>query len=964
MKKIFLFFFSLCLLSIAYCQLPDYWQQQVNYTIDVTLNDQANTLDAFEKITYYNNSPDTLTYIWFHIWPNAYKNDRTAFSDQMLENGSTRFYFSSKEERGYINRLDFKVNGINAKTADHPQYIDVIKLLLPAPLPPAQHITITTPFHVKLPYNFSRGGYDKQLYHVTQWYPKPAVYDREGWHPMPYLDQGEFYSEFGNYDVRITVPKEYVVAATGILQNEEEKNWMLQRSPESLVRRSEATSTNGKPKKAAPVKKAEVPITKQPASPLITETKTLRYVQDNVHDFALFASKDFIVKHDTCRLVSGKIVDVYAFYKPEEERYWRNVPSYAKDALQTRSAWIGDYPYQTVSVVQGGGDYSGGMEYPTITAITPFRIPQLLDEVVEHEIGHNWFYGALATNERQHPWMDEGMNSYYDFRYLHAKYGKGNGFEVAGGVVSIKNLERLLFRTYAAQNKDQPIETPSNQFSSFNYNMVAYYKTAQWLSLLEKTLGTEIFDAAMQYYYQQWKMKHPYPEDFKKAMEQVSGKDLTPLFSLVHKKGMLQIEDAKDWKVATPLLVKTITGYVQHPSKNLLLISPGVGYNQYDKIMLGGMITNYKLPPSPFQILAIPLYGTRSRQWNGLGKTNYTFYPEKGIGSAEVFLNASTFSTNEVFDTAGKKKTYRFRKIVPGVKINFREKNPRSTITKYLQWKTFFIHESSPLFSTDSIFTGADTAIIHSIKTQQKHYYINQLQAVYENTRVLYPFRVQLQLEQHQDFLRPTLTTNYFFNYAKEGGLDVRFFAGKFIYLQTRTQKKQFETDRFHLNMTGPTGYEDYTYSNYFIGRNKFEGTASQQIMIRDGGFKVRTNLLANKIGKTDNWLLAANFSSTVPKKLNPLSVLPVKIPLKLFADVGTYADAWQQDSDTDRFLFNAGLHIPLIYEAVNIYIPVLYNNSYKEYLQSVFVKKTRFWKTISFSIDVDRLHKIIIKNL
>ena len=202
-----------CLLLIAHSQA--YWQQQTDYTIDVKLNEKEKTLDGFEKIVYTNNSPDTLQFIWFHVWPNAYKNDRTALSDQLLENGNTDFYFSDKEQRGYINRLDFKIDGTTAKTEDHPQHIDIIKLLLPKPLLPKQKITITTPFHVKLPYNFSRGGYHNETFQVTQWYPKPAVYDKNGWHPMPYLDQGEFYSEFGSFDVQITVPKKLCSGGNG-----------------------------------------------------------------------------------------------------------------------------------------------------------------------------------------------------------------------------------------------------------------------------------------------------------------------------------------------------------------------------------------------------------------------------------------------------------------------------------------------------------------------------------------------------------------------------------------------------------------------------------------------------------------------------------------------------------------------------------------------------------------------------
>src|ERR1700760_1291200 len=232
----------LFILTGAIAQAQSYWQQKVDYTIDVTLNNTDKTLDGFIRIKYTNNSPDTLHFIWIHCWPNAYKNDRTAFSEQLLTNGRTDFYFADKEKRGYINRLDFRADGQEAKMEDPPLYIDIIKVLLPKPLNPGSQITLTTPFHEKLPYNFSRGGWTltdpaKAAHHafgkpppkpttppvtsyqITQWYPKPAVYDREGWHPIPYLDQGEFYSEFGSFDVRITVPGDFVIAATGELQD-------------------------------------------------------------------------------------------------------------------------------------------------------------------------------------------------------------------------------------------------------------------------------------------------------------------------------------------------------------------------------------------------------------------------------------------------------------------------------------------------------------------------------------------------------------------------------------------------------------------------------------------------------------------------------------------------------------------------------------------------------------------------
>ena len=230
---------------------------------------------------------------------------------------------------------------------------------------------------------------------------------------------------------------------------------------------------------------------------------------------------------------------------------------------------------------------------------------------------------------------------------------------------------------------------------------------------------------------------------------------------------------------------------------------------------------------------------------------------------------------------------------------------------------------------------------------------LQQLRLVWQDFRALYPYRAELKLEQGRDFVRAAFTGNYFFNYANGGGLNFRFFAGKFFYTGAKTFTKQFDTDRYHLNLTGPNGYEDYTYSDYFVGRNEFDGWMSQQIMERDGGFKTRTDLLAAKVGRTDDWLMAMNFSTSIPDRLNPLSLLPVKIPLKIFADIGTYAGAWDRNANTDRFLFDAGLQLSLLKETVHIYLPLLYSQPFKEYIQSTIPKKERLLRKISFSIDL-----------
>jgi hypothetical protein len=263
------------------------------------------------------------------------------------------------------------------------------------------------------------------------------------------------------------------------------------------------------------------------------------------------------------------------------------------------------------------------------------------------------------------------------------------------------------------------------------------------------------------------------------------------------------------------------------------------------------------------------------------------------------------------------------------------------------------IGEDGLRFYRDTVINGQDTAISTKYRAQRVNRTLNQLLFVAENYRALYPYRGELKIEQGKDFIRTAFTGKYFFNYVKEGGLDVRLFAGKFFYNGSKTFTKQFTTDRYHLNMTGANGYEDYTYSDYFIGRNEFKEVASQQIMVRDGAFKVRTDLLADKVGRTDDWLMAVNFSSTIPESINPLSILPFKVPLKVFVDIGTYAEPWKKNSTEDRFLFDAGIHIPILKETINIYVPLIYSGVFKDYIQSTLPKKSRLLKTISFSIDI-----------
>jgi len=925
---------SLLLLIVTHslhAQQP-YWQQQVHFKLDVKLNDADHSLDGFAKIEYINNSPDTLKFIWFHLWPNAYRTDRTAFSDQLLENGRTDFYFSNSEDRGYINRLDFRVNSVLAKTEDHPQHIDIIKVLLPQPLAPGASIELTTPFHVKLPKNFSRGGHVGKSYQVTQWYPKPAVYDRYGWHPMPYLDQGEFYSEFGNYEVKITLPKSYVVLSTGNLQNSDELQWLKDKAT------SELPKAVAKPKKPTTVKKTTKT---KPAATVPEETKTLLFTQNNVHDFAWFADKKYLVRYDTIQLNNNRVVDVFTAFSAEGKSVWKNSTRMVKDAVRFRSKSIGEYPYNTVAAVEADMGFEGGMEYPCITSISPMANEKALESVLEHEVGHNWFQGMLGNNEQVYPWFDEGINSYYDKRFdkAHSRY---QPIAKKNKTIQLTADDAMFLETFERLHLAQPLSTTADSLTAANYSLIAYEKGSQFMQLLEKELGTEVFNKAMQQYFQQWKFKHPYPSDLKAVLEQVSGKKLDAVYALLHEEGSLQPPAKK--KIRLSLLAANNTN-----TTNALIITPVAGMNMYDGLMVGAALTNYTFPPTKFQFIVAPMYGTKSKQLNGFARMSYTMYPSKTFQRITFAVNALKFNTNDFVDTANQKYITGFRKLSPTLKLVFSEKNPRSTRERFIQWKTFLLNEDDLRFRSDTFPNGNRFTEISKTSASR---YLNQLRFVIQDNRVLYPYRGELMAEQAKDFVRLAFTGNYYFNYNEKLGADIRVFAGKFIYLGERTISKQFGTDPYHLNLSAPKGYEDYTYSNYFVGRNEFEGFASQQMMMRDGGFKVRTDLLANKIGKTDDWLMALNFSTDIPDQINILNILPFRIPLKLYMDIGTYADAWKANAEGSKVLYNAGLQLSLLKNTVNIYAPLLYSKPYKDYFLSTITEK-RFLKNISFTIDI-----------
>ncbi|MFY9152547.1 MAG: hypothetical protein WAO52_11055, partial [Prolixibacteraceae bacterium] len=338
----------ICLIIFGSFQVvsaQEYFQQRVNYKIQVQLNDQLHEFTAFETLEYINNSPDTLRFLFFHLWPNGYSNNKTELAKQLFSIKGKQKLFNDPELNGWMDSLDFRVEKQKVQWNLLTGQPDVCQIILNKPLLPHDSITITTPFHVKIPKGVtSRLGHIGESYQISQWYPKPAVYDQTGWHPMSNQDQGEFYSEFGSFDVSITLPENYIVGATGNLQNPEESKMLDQLAADTSWIKNTGSEM------------ADFP-------PSSGNMKTLRYTENQIHDFAWFADKRFHVLKGKVKLPeSGKEVTTWVMFTNQQAELWKDALPYVNHAIQYFSKWNGDYPHQSFTAVQSALSAGDGME--------------------------------------------------------------------------------------------------------------------------------------------------------------------------------------------------------------------------------------------------------------------------------------------------------------------------------------------------------------------------------------------------------------------------------------------------------------------------------------------------------------------------------------------------------------------------------------------------------------------------
>jgi len=525
---------SLATALLAFQLNGAYWQQEVRYHIEVTLIDSNQTLTASEKLTYFNNSPDTLDGIWMHLWPNGYRNDKTALAQERMQEKHTRFINTSEAKRGWMDLGDVTADSVSILWRAKGDSIDIVWFELPEALVPGDSVLLDIPFQVKLPKLNSRLGYVGEHFEITQWYPKPAVYDATGWHPMPYRNWGEFYSEWGEFTVAITLPENYIVAATGELQTPSEKLLLdsLAIFGNSLL---DSLEKNEGRKKPEPDTLNVLSKAKTPKSS--STTKTIIFNQKRIHDFAWVADKQFLVTHTTTTSVDSNRapIDLWNFVLPKNFGTYRHGLKALKSAIDSCSAWFMPYPYAQCTVVDGDISAGGGMEYPMLTIINAVGWGELMDLTIFHEVAHNWFYGLAGFNERRFPWMDEGFTTYAEKRFTLAPKDSSEEDNEPAILKYLPFLNLNLMYdaplyTAFLNNTDQPPNLPSDQFVGINYRYMVYDKPSVATMMLQHRVGQARMDEAWHDFFRQWAYKHPQPEDVRLSLETSLGMNLDWFF--------------------------------------------------------------------------------------------------------------------------------------------------------------------------------------------------------------------------------------------------------------------------------------------------------------------------------------------------------------------------------------------------------------------------------------------------
>lgn len=574
------------------------WQQRVEYTMDVSLDVKTHKVAGDQKLVYYNNSSDTLSTVYYHLYFNAFQpgsmmDVRSRNLPDPDRRVMDRISKLQENEIGYQHILSLSQDG---KPAKFSIIGTVLEVFLPKPILPNSSSVFNMKFEAQVPIQIRRSGRDNKegiAYSMTQWYPKMAEYDYQGWHAYPYVAR-EFHSVWGDYDVKITIDPSYTVAGSGVLQN---KNEIGHGYEEAGV------------------------------IPKISKSKlTWHFKAEKVHDFAWAADPDY--KHTKIQVPDGP--ELHFFYQPNEKTSttWTELKDYMVKHFQFMNQTFGKYPYPVYSFIQGG---DGGMEYPMCTLIMGEGSQRGLVSVSAHESAHAWFQGILGSNESLYPWMDEGYTDFASDESMALLFN-----ETDAHAESYRSYYKLV-----QDGLQEPLSQHADHYTTNRaYGTSAYSMGAIFLNQMKYIMGEEVFYKGMRRYFNSWKFKHPEPNDFLRVMEKESGLQLHWYYRYwinTTKHIDYSIENTIESLGKTEVTLKRIG---QMPMPIDLLVTYKDGSKEMFYISLNEMLGNKKTG-------SVSMKWTVLDPWNWVEPT-YTFSIDKSLAEIQSLEIDPTHSMADV----------------------------------------------------------------------------------------------------------------------------------------------------------------------------------------------------------------------------------------------------------------------------------------------------------------------------
>ena len=961
------------------------FQQEADYRIRVRLDPTRHTLAVTGTLTYTNHAPETLDSLALHLWANAYADRESPFGQQLRRLGRADFAFAPDEALGGYRDLAFASNG--APLAVRYASPEIAWIAPAHPLAPGDSLAVDFAYELRIPQTFSRMGRDRTglAYAVTQWFPKPAVYDAEGWHVMPYLDVGEFFSEFGDYDVAVTVPANGVVAATGDLVNDEGRA-----ARRTRIERSRTDTLAIDSSRFAP--DAEV---------------TFRYRAEGVHDFAWFVDPRFRIAVDTADLRRGP-TPTYAYYLGggQEATRWRDGARYLARAVAFADSVVGRYPYPHLSAVRGPLGTGGGMEYPMVTVIGPTSSARALDRVLAHEAFHNHFQGLLASNERAHAWMDEGLTSWLEGRYMQRYYPDDDPLprflRPAGGA----SVNYLAHATFASARRAPAPETQPDSLTSLGYGYAAYTQPQLLFDLLDARLGGDAFEARLRDYFAQWAGRHPGPRDLQAAL---GGEEVAWLFD-----DLLLDNRLPDYAIASaalagdsvrvvvenqagvtspvaialagrddayrpvtwfdgfagtrtlavaagtdvqrvaidpaartpeidrddnyyrlggglspklePLRLAALTS-LGTDARNVVSLVPALGLNTADRLLLGVGFHTYSPLNRGTRLHVIPQLATRDGSLNGLAGLRHSAYAQRGWWrELEVSLTGRTYHYryDEVYDY-----NERFARVTLGGEALLAAA-PGLPLDRRIGLRGHVVRQR---------FAVGIDAERRLFDRETRRYGIVEADYTQRSSDVLRPYRLRLAAQGGEGFARVSGTLEVGWRYRAEPHfVRARLFAGAFVY------RDEPAVATAVLLPNGVTGFHanqyDYTFEQVLYDRSE----QSQQIFDRDGSLSLPFLL---PVPFSDTWLTSVTVTADAPVSLGPLE-------LQAYLDAAVYPDT-RPGADGVVAPVTAGGRASLFGGLASVSLAA-FNSAFVREALPFTIAEPNYWDRVAFRLDLTRV--------